>query len=58
MIEYQKMYCILCSAASQALDSLPDTEENRKGRSLLQEALLEAEDVYTAAGEEARMGGD
>lgn len=51
MIDYKKMYCILCHAASQALDCLPNTEKNEKGRALLQDALLKAEELFIA-GEE------
>ncbi len=46
MIDYKKMYAILCAAASDALDALPDTPENARGRLLLQTALFQAEDLY------------
>ena len=46
MVNYQKMYFILCRATSDALDKLPDTEDVRAARQLLQTALLEAEEVY------------
>lgn len=52
MVDYQKMYYILCWAASDALDVLPDTEENQAARALIQEALWEAEEVYISASEE------
>ncbi len=48
-ILYQKMYAILCAAASDALDLLPDREENRAGRETLQRALLAAEELYLSA---------
>lgn len=48
MADYKKMYYILCAAASDALDRLPDSIENMMGRRLLQEALLEAEEVYVS----------
>ncbi len=51
-MDYRKMYHILCQAASDALDQLPETPENAAGRSLLQKALLEAEEVYLSANEE------
>ena len=51
-MDYQKMYAILCRAASAALDMLPETPENAAGRCLLQKALLEAEEVYLSDGEE------
>ena len=46
MPDYGKMYAILCAAASEALDTLPETEENRAGREILQAALDEAEEIY------------
>ena len=46
---YSKMYAILCSAASAALDALPDNAENKQGRDILQFALYEAEEVYLRA---------
>ncbi len=49
MPDYKKMYALLCAAASDALDSLPDIPENRSGRELLQRALYEAEDMYLDA---------
>ena len=45
MTDYKRAYHILCAAASHALDVLPDTTENAAGRTVIQEALLEAEDV-------------
>ena len=45
MTDYKRAYHILCVAASHALDVLPDTPENAAGRTVIQEALLEAEDV-------------
>ena len=52
MVDYRKMYYILCKAASEALDRLPDAEENRSARDILSAALLEAEEVYLTAEEE------
>lgn len=46
MTDYQKMYYILCGAASSALDCLPQAQENEKARALLQDALDEAEELY------------
>ena len=45
MTDYKRAYHILCAAASHALDVLPDTPGNAAGRTVIQEALLEAEDV-------------
>ena len=55
-MDYRKMYGILCRASSTALDLLPDTPENAAGRSLLQKALLEAEEVYLSDGEADEEG--
>ena len=49
MPNYEKMYALVCGAASEALDLLPETEENRPGRERLQAALLEAEELYISA---------
>ena len=46
MPDYEKMYHILCKAASAALDRLPDMMKNREGRNILEMALLEAEELY------------
>lgn len=51
MPDYEKMYAILCGAASDALDALPETEENGPGRAILQEALDQAEELYIADSE-------
>ena len=53
MVDYKKMYCILCAAVSEALDRLPDDPKNMMGRKCLQDALLEAEEVYVGSNEEA-----
>lgn len=41
MVDYKKMYYIICDAASKVIDAAP---ENAKR--ILQEALLDAENVY------------
>ena len=46
MPDYKRMYAILCAAASEALDLLPELPMNAEGRALLQNALLAAEEVY------------
>ncbi len=46
MPDYQQMYAVLCAAASEALDLLPDCRENQAGRQRLQEALWQAEEQY------------
>ena len=52
MPDYAKMYRLMVSAASEALDALPDTEENSAGRDILQKALYAAEEMYIAAKDE------
>ena len=51
MPDYKRMYAVLCAAASDALDILPETAENAAGRALLRAALEEAEEMYIEAGE-------
>ena len=51
MPDYQKMYALLCGAASDAVD-LIERGESIKAAALLREALLKAEDMYIEAGEE------
>ena len=46
MPNYKKMYALVCGAVSDALDLLPETEENQPGRERLQTALLQAEELY------------
>jgi len=41
MADYQKMYYLICSAASKAIDAPPE-----EAKRLLQTALYEAEDIY------------
>ncbi len=48
MADFKRMYAVLCAAASEALDRLPDTPEKAEGRALLQEALLAAEELYVS----------
>lgn len=52
MADYPKMYAILCAAASDALDALPDTPENRRAAQLLRQALEKAEALYLDSAEE------
>ena len=47
--DYQKMYAILCGAASHALDALPDAPECAPARRILTEALEQAEELYLTA---------
>ena len=48
MADYQKMYYILCRAASDVLDKLPETRDTTEARQILQTALYEAEEVYVS----------
>ena len=52
MPDYKTMYHILCAAASEALDKLPDEPANAAGRDVLQKALYEAEELYLSAGDD------
>ena len=46
MADYQKMYVILCAAASDAVDGLTDIPLAMRCRDKLQKALLAAADIY------------
>ncbi len=56
MEKYKKMYALLCAAASEALDVLPDAPENDAGRALLQKALYEAEEIYVSQADDRKDG--
>ena len=43
---YRKMYALLCAAASDAIDALPQTADTLQARCLLEKALREAEEAY------------
>ncbi len=58
MTDYKRAYHILCAAASHALDVLPDMPENAAGRTVIQDALLEAEDVCIETMEEDERGAE
>ena len=49
MPDYKRMYALLCAAASEALDALPNTAENGPCRVALQKALYDAEELYVAS---------
>ena len=46
MPKYDKMYAILCSAISEALDCLDRTPWTDKAIYIMQNALEKAEDIY------------
>ena len=46
MPEYQKMYAILCAAASEAITLLKDIPPALPAKCALQAALYQAEDLY------------
>ena len=52
MPDYEKMYALVCGAASDALDLLPETAENQPGREVLRTALFQAEELYISAEDE------
>ena len=45
MQEIKKAYAILCGAASDALDALPELPENVRGRWILENALSKVEQL-------------
>ena len=47
--DYKKMYALLFGAISDALDILPHYPENENTRTVLQNALLTAEEWYISA---------
>lgn len=46
---YQKMYAILCGAASDAVDLLNTPTGALQAKVLLEQALLDAEEIYLSA---------
>lgn len=46
MADYKKMYAILCSAMSEAIDSLEDIPRARDAVKTMKEAMNTAEDMY------------
>ena len=46
MADYKKMYAILCSAMSDAIDSLENIPLARNAVEAMKEAMNRAEDVY------------
>ena len=58
MTDYKWAYHVLCAAASHALDELPDVPENAAGRTVIQEALLETEDVCIESMDEDERGAE
>ena len=50
---YQKMYAIVCGAASDAVDLLSSPGGALHAKVLLENALLSAEELYLSYGEES-----
>ena len=48
---YQKMYAILCGAADRAIDLLSTPKGAVEAKTLLEQALRKAEEVYLSAEE-------
>ena len=46
---YQKMYAILCAAASDAIDLLSTPNGTLQAKVLLEQALSQAEEIYLTA---------
>lgn len=57
MVDYKKMYLILCGAASDALDMLPHDEKNKTAITLLEQGLANAEELYIATAGNAEHEG-
>ena len=51
MTEYKKMYAILCSGISEAMD-LMERDSHREAYLRLQKALYDAEDLYVESAPE------
>lgn len=51
MPDYEKMYHILCAAASTAVDQMRGAPEDNMARMTLLDALHEAEDLYIREGD-------
>ena len=49
MVDYQKMYAIVCAAASDVIDLLPNMPETAPAKAKLQAALAAAEEIYLEA---------
>lgn len=49
---YQKMYAIVCSAASDAVELLASSDAAMQARNRLQQALLSAEELYLSSVED------
>lgn len=52
---YQKMYAILCAAASDAMDALLSKPETLYARWILERALHTAEELYLCYAEQKEM---
>lgn len=46
MADYAKMYALLCSAMSEAIDALEPTPRNREVIDYMVSALEQAEEIY------------
>ena len=53
--DYEKMYHILCAAASKAVDLMPDVPAGNMARMTLLDALHEAEELYINEGKLIRF---
>ncbi len=49
---YQRMYAVLCGAASDAIDALQNPRNSLYARALLETAILKTEEMYLTATEE------
>lgn len=53
MVNYKKMYAVLCSAIDHALEDLEKSSTAAGSVKILQDALLEAEEIYIASCDDA-----
>lgn len=51
MVNYKKMYFIMCSAADDAITKLSNIPAADEAVKILSDALLEAESIFIEAGE-------
>ena len=47
--DWKRMYLLMARVMSDALDALPDSQENAQGREMMQKALYDAEEMYISA---------
>lgn len=56
MADYAKMYALLCSAMSEAIDMLEVTPANQQAIDSMVDALEAAEEIYIRSADEKSLG--